>query len=95
MLLSFGQDECIFKQYLMHKKAWQTKDGWFRIRPKDDGNGVMGKQYFDTNAAKKVQMVSDKKPLEEDPFVRLFEYGNAEGKEGYWSYDHMVLQLED
>eukprot|EP00957_Ditylum_brightwellii_P011742 886481-Ditylum_brightwellii.AAC.1 len=22
-------------------------------------------------------------------------YGNADGKEGYWSYDHMILQVED
>lgn len=33
--------------------------------------------------------------MEEDPFVRLFQYGNSEGKEGYWSYEHMVTQLED
>ena len=25
----------------------------------------------------------------------LLEYGNAAGKDGYWSYDHMVLQCKD
>jgi hypothetical protein len=32
-------------------------------------------------------------PLQSSPFVVEFEYGaNAEG---YWTYDHMVLQFED
>ena len=30
-----------------------------------------------------------------NPFVRLFNYGNNGSKEGYWTYDHMVLQCED
>ena len=34
-----------------------------------------------------------KQPLETSPFIVEFEYGaNAEG---YWTYDHMVLQFED
>jgi hypothetical protein len=28
-LVMIGQDECIFKQFLMTKKAWQSKDGRF------------------------------------------------------------------
>jgi len=36
-----------------------------------------------------------KQSLNSDPFIQLFEYGNAEGREGYWSYDHMILQVED
>eukprot|EP00957_Ditylum_brightwellii_P088762 6759453-Ditylum_brightwellii.AAC.1 len=31
----------------------------------------------------------EKKDLEEDPFIWLFQYRNADGKEEYWSYDHM------
>jgi hypothetical protein len=54
-----------------------------------------GKKYQDTLAALKVNKKEEKLPLATDPFIRLFEYGNAEGKEGYWSYDHMVLQQED
>ena len=25
----------------------------------------------------------------------LFEYGNSENKEGYWSYENLVLKMED
>ena len=34
-----------------------------------------------------------KPPLSESPFLRLLEHG--QGKDGYWTYNHMVLQLED
>ena len=35
-----------------------------------------------------------KKPvLKENPFLRLLEHG--QGKDGYWTYNHMVLQIED
>jgi hypothetical protein len=34
-----------------------------------------------------------KKDLKHSPFVVEFEYGA--NNEGYWSYEHMVLQLED
>ena len=123
VLLVFGQDECIFKQFLLNNKAWQTKDGRFTCRPKDDGSGLMvsafqgrshgfgfpdfeklkhavnkyrkGKHYFDVKAAKRILSKTEKGDLEDDPFIRLFQYGNSDGKEGYWSYDHMVIQLED
>ena len=123
VLISIGQDECIFKQFLMLKKAWMSKSGRFRVRPKDDGSGMMisafqsrefsfgfplfnkyknkinefrrGKKYVDKRAANAVFGTDEKKELDEDPFIRYFVYGNADGKEGYWSYDHMILQLED
>jgi hypothetical protein len=123
ILICLGQDECIFKQYLLHRKAWQSKSGHFCIRPKDDGSGVMvsafqsrefgfgfpdfekvkdevncyrkGKTYIDKDAAMVVYHTDMKRSLNSDPFIQLFEYGNAEGREGYWSYDHMILQLED
>eukprot|EP00978_Attheya_sp_CCMP212_P024028 scaffold74802_cov56-Attheya_sp.AAC.1 len=118
-----GQDECIFKQFLVNKKAWFSKSGRFKLTPKDDGSGIMvsglksrelgfgfpefetyterinayrhEKKYKDIHAAVNVNRKESKDPLESDPFIRLFEYGNAEGKEGYWTYDNMVLQLED
>ncbi len=34
-----------------------------------------------------------KKQLISSPFIVEFEYGA--NLEGYWSYDHMVLQMED
>jgi hypothetical protein len=40
-LICFGQDECIFKQYLFTGKAWTMADGRKPIIPKDEGLGVM------------------------------------------------------
>ena len=111
-LLLFDQDECIFKQFLLNKKAWMGSDGRFSCQPKDNGQGLMvsafqsrnfgfgfhlfekhkaeinrrrkGQQYHDNDAAMTVRKTADKDELTTDPFIRLFEYGNAEGKEGYW-----------
>lgn len=51
--------------------------------------------YLDSNAALKVCHHTKKahREIKKDPFVEYFEYG--ENKDGYWTYDHMVLQLED
>jgi hypothetical protein len=120
-LICFGQDECIFKQYLFTGKAWTMPDGQKPIIPKDEGLGVMvsgivsrefgfglklshedlqkvneyreGKDYSDVLAAMEKRGTVKKQPLQSSPFVVEFEYGaNAEG---YWTYDHMVLQFED
>ena len=32
---------------------------------------------------------------EYNPFMVLFEYGNSDNKEGYWSYENLVLKMED
>ena len=52
-----------------------------------------GRKYCDVNAAKNVRGTEEKQPLTNSPFVREFEYGA--NNEGYWSYEHMVLQMED
>ena len=120
-LICFGQDECIFKQFLFTGKAWTTPDGQKPIILKDEGLGLMisgivsqefgfgmklseedlqkvndyrrQKHYSDVLAATEKRGTSAKQPLQNSPFVVEFEYGiNAEG---YWTYDHMVLQLED
>lgn len=51
--------------------------------------------YADTDAAKFIMNTDQKKPLtlETNPFCLEFEYGAT--AEGYWTYDRMVLQLED
>ena len=50
-------------------------------------------QYSDVHAAKLKHGNSKKNDLQSSPFVRKFQYGaNAEG---YWSYEDMILQLED
>jgi hypothetical protein len=54
-----------------------------------------GKQYKDQEAAIKIYGSPCKKPLtlDKSPFLVSFEYG--ENREGYWSYNNMVLQFED
>ncbi len=51
------------------------------------------KKYQDEQAAKAKRGDAQKKPLTKSPFVFKFEYGAS--AEGYWVYEHMVLQLED
>ena len=55
----------------------------------------VGKRYIDEAAARKIKGSAVKPPLciVENPFVQYFEYGA--NNEGYWSYDHLVVQLED
>lgn len=54
-----------------------------------------GAKYADEEAAIDVNGTANKKPLtlDKSPFLVFFEYG--ENKEGYWDYNHMVLQFED
>ena len=40
-LLSFGHDECIFRQFIFTGSAWQGTKGEQGIIPKDEGNGLM------------------------------------------------------
>jgi len=40
-LIMFGHDECIFKQYLLTKKAWTLPTGETQLVPKEEGQGVM------------------------------------------------------
>ena len=52
-----------------------------------------GRSYFDIEAAKRQRGKAEKEPLKESPFIIEFEYGA--NNEGYWTYDNMVLQLDD
>ena len=40
-LIIFGHDECIYKQYLLTKKAWTLPSGEKQLVPKDEGQGIM------------------------------------------------------
>jgi hypothetical protein len=40
-LVMFGQDEAIFKQYLLSPRAWCGRNGERPLLPKDEGQGVM------------------------------------------------------
>ena len=120
-LFIFGQDECIFKQYIFHRMHWVGRDGERPLVPKDEGMGVMlsvfqsrefgfgmplteaqltiinnyrlNKKYTDEAAASLLRGKPDKEPLKDSPFYRELEYGAA--LDGYWTYEHMSLQLED
>ena len=52
-----------------------------------------GAKYSDEEAAKKITGNTMKAPLTQSPFVVEFEYGA--NSQGYWDYDHMILQFED
>ena len=52
-----------------------------------------GQKYVDKDAAEEVVGSADKPPLTSSLLVKEFEYGAS--KEGYWNYNHMVIQVED
>jgi len=41
MLVIFGHNECIFKQYTVTGKQWYGPNGEAYVVPKDDGAGIM------------------------------------------------------
>ena len=41
MLIIWGHDEAIFKQYLLTKKGWVGPNGEISLTPKDEGMGLM------------------------------------------------------
>ena len=53
----------------------------------------LGKSYEDAESVNARCESANKMPLTESPFIRELEYGSK--REGYWSYEHMVIQLED
>ena len=120
-MIEFGQDECIFKQYIFRHKAWTQKKK-IRPRPKDEGYGLMmsaflsrvfgfgmemtkddmekvndmrqGKHFTDEDAENAINRGSvDYPKLKNPPFVTTLEYGKS--AEGYWTYDRIILNLED
>jgi hypothetical protein len=52
-----------------------------------------GTKYKDEESAISRLGTAIKKDLPKSPFVKEFEYGAS--NEGYWCYEHMVLQFED
>ena len=54
-----------------------------------------GQQYVDIRAAIEIKKNAEglQPDLMESPFVKEFEYGAS--NDGYWTYQHVVLQLED
>jgi hypothetical protein len=121
MLIIWGHDEAIFKQYLLTKKGWVGPNSEIGLKPTDEGMGLMisamqccefgfglemsreqlekvnqfrqGKKYADEEAAKARQGSEYKTALTCRPFIIEFSYGVQE--QGYWNYEHMVIQFED
>jgi hypothetical protein len=52
-----------------------------------------GTKYSDEDVAKKIQGNSSKAPLTKSPFLVKFEY--VANNQGYWDYNHMIIQFED
>jgi hypothetical protein len=82
---------------IMISAMMSHKFGWgFELSPEQlakVNKKRAGENYEDAESATSKRGNAVKAPLTESPFVREFEYGvNAQG---YWSYEHMVMQLED
>ena len=58
-LITFGQDECIFKQNTFSPKAWMAPDGTKGMIPKDDGLGVMISAFVSREFGFGYQMTQD------------------------------------
>ena len=80
----------------------QSREFGFGFRDLTDGEIDLinshrrrGKKYLDEDAAKFVNGTPSKPELKkgDNPFVRSFKYGA--NREGYWTYDRLILQLED
>jgi hypothetical protein len=90
-LIMFGHDECIFKQYTMTNKSWKAPNGAVVLIPKDDVQGVMISAFQSREFRLGLQLNQEQLALINQ--IREFEYG--QNSDGYWSYEHMVLQRED
>ena len=86
-LIMFGQDECIFKQYLFSNAQWCLPDGQRAIIPKDEGQGIMISAFVsrefgyghDLNASQFAEINNYRKKrnyIDEDAAVEI--YGKKE-----------------
>ena len=50
-------------------------------------------KYIDSDAAILKRGTDNKQPLTTSPLYTEFEYGAQE--EGYWTYEHLILQCKD
>ncbi|KAL7532560.1 hypothetical protein ACHAWF_008635 [Thalassiosira exigua] len=78
--------------------AWVSRELGFGVDWTSDlmervNRSRAGKKYIDEEAARRVIGKPDKPPLTSSPLVKEFEYGA--NNEGYWNYDHMMIQVED
>jgi len=106
-LLRVGQDECIFKQFLMSNRAW-TVEGYRGLRKKTEGQGVMISGFVDelrgfglpmttdelqrVDVERRARYGEDTLPLKASPGVYFLEYGK--NKDGYWTVVDAAKQLE-
>jgi len=90
--LYFGQDEAIYRSSQLNECCW-TVDGETTLRTKGLGTGVMVSAMVSRAFGFGLYGSSAKKSLIDNPFVRYLDYGSR--KDGYWTYRHMVVQIED
>jgi hypothetical protein len=82
LLIMFGHDEAIFKEYLLMKKAWYGPVGKSLLVPKDDGHGVMISAFQVRKLG--FGMASTKEQLDEVNFLRRGKkYINEEAAKRY------------
>ena len=55
-MIVFGQDECIFKQYIFTKKSWMGPKGQTAIIPKDEGQGLMMSSFVSRDYGSNLQI---------------------------------------
>ena len=78
--------------------AFQSREFGFRFQLDDRQLQIInskrnGETYKDEEAAMTINKTIQKPSLTSSPFIKMFELG--QNNEGYWTYNHMVLQLED
>ena len=62
-IIVFGQDECIFKQYIFTKKSWMGPEGQTAIIPKDEGQGLMMSSFVSRDYGFNLQISSSQMAL--------------------------------
>ena len=78
--------------------AFQSREFGFSLELSDEDLAKVNayrkdKNYRDKDAATYIHGKAEKRPLDSTPFYRELQYGS--NLDGYWCYEHMVLQLED
>jgi hypothetical protein len=72
-LIIFGHDECIYKQYLLIKKAWVLPSGEKQLVPKDEEQGIMISDLQSKEFGFSVLLTEQQ--FKEGLFIVEFEYG--------------------
>ena len=82
--------------------AFQSREFGYRQKLTEEEVAIINEfrrhhlpNYTEMESALKIMGKVEKERLKESPFSIFFQYGTGDGKEGYWTYDHMCLQFEE